>query len=174
MQNISEQITELQQQAKLVQIDRAWETDRQRIMIHTNYGYQIPTRGTGIGILVACAIFVLLGAVICFAPLGEKHSGMIGVGLFIVLLAIIGIGWGLHFLQLAKNYETAYRFYQARRTKVFKDTPASDSARVGQLVPNISHEPVKENLFTHFDQLQKKEPPQDSDGLDEHERKIFV
>ena len=172
-QTISEQIAELQQQARIVQIDRAWEMDRQRFLVHTKYGHQVPTRGSAIGTIVACSMFVVFGLVISFAPLNSRQQDWNSTGLILALPGIIGIVLGLHSLQKAKIYEAAYGFYHARRTKILNTNPISDSTRNGQIVPNIFVEPAKENLLTQFEQIQKHELSLDRNGLDEHERKVF-
>ena len=127
-QNITEQLAELQIQAKLAQIDRAWEFERQNYLVSSKYGNQIPTRGSAIGGIVASFLIAVVGLALCIATWDTPGKKSGGIFLLLLIPAFIGIVLSGQVLQKAKAYEKAYRYYQLRRIKASQGPAFFESA----------------------------------------------
>lgn len=114
-------LSDISLQNEIMQLDRAWELERENYMVTGRYGSRhIPTKGSSLfgGIIVA--VFGAFWTVMAFSITGAGAFGIVSLlfPLFGVLFILFGIGTSIFAFSKASQYEQAFDNYQRQRQQL--------------------------------------------------------
>ena len=111
---------------ELARIDREWDRERERYMVHRRNGRRyVPSAAAAVVMGVLGVGFGLFWTVITL-NLGGGLSG--AFPLFGVLFVCLAAGISIHQFNKARRYQAAYEAYQRRRAEARDRPPGHDDA----------------------------------------------
>jgi hypothetical protein len=113
----------LEREARLAQIDREWELERENYLITgRSGGRQVPTvAGSAIGAIFLVG-FGIVWTIFAFAfPGGTSAGGAMPFPVLGALLILVGVGWSIFVYTKAQGYQRAHAEYRRRRQAAERD-----------------------------------------------------
>jgi hypothetical protein len=98
-------------------IDREWERERERYMVTTKYGRRyVPSTGAAVVVGLISVSVGLIWTMVAFSMV-QSLGGAAGIfPLFGMVFVIGGAAISIYQFNRGKQYQTAYRAYQRRRS----------------------------------------------------------
>ena len=116
-----DRFAELKAQNDVLQLDRAWELERENYMMTGRYGHRyIPGKSSSVLGGIFLAGFGVLWTIVTFSMASGGAPGLIGLvfPMFGVVFVLFGVVMSLTSFSKATQYEQAFENYQRRRQEL--------------------------------------------------------
>ncbi|MGN6545007.1 MAG: SHOCT domain-containing protein [Aureliella sp.] len=117
----NEQLDDLSLQNELLQLDRAWEMERENYMVTGRYGQRyIPDKAT----IIPGSLMVIAGGslwtvmAVTIGGFGQRGAFSLAFPLFGVIFVLVGIWSSVNAFSKAGQYQQAFDNYQGRRQEL--------------------------------------------------------